>query len=72
MAQCGYWHGNTAINLGIETLTVVAYVFYVHMTMEVYMMPVYIGWMSEWLYWICMYGMSRMYILSGHWQKKDI
>ena len=64
--------GNTAINLGIETLTVVAYVFYVHMTMEVYMMPVYIGWMSEWLYWICMYGMSRMYILSGHWQKKDI
>jgi multidrug resistance protein, MATE family len=31
-----------------------------------------IGWMSEWLYWGCMFSMSYFYMRSGKWKGKVI
>lgn len=64
--------GNTAVNLAIEAVTVLAYALYVYEVLEVRRLPVHYGWMSEWLYWICMFSLSRLYIGSGRWRKKEI
>ena len=64
--------GNTAVNLGIEAVTVLAYAFYVYEVLEVRRLPIQYGWMSEWLYWAFMFTLSRLYIASGHWRRKEI
>jgi len=64
--------GNTSVNLAIEAVTVLAYAFYVYEVLEVRRLPIQYGWMSEWLYWAFMFSMSRLYIASGHWRRKEV
>jgi putative MATE family efflux protein len=64
--------GNTVINLTIELITVVIYSIYVYFTLEYWKLPVTIGWMSEWVYWICMFSMAYAYMRSGRWKNKHI
>lgn len=64
--------GNTAVNLAIEAVTVMAYAFYVYEVLETRHLAIEYGWMSEWLYWALMFTMSRLYIASGHWRRKEI
>jgi MATE family multidrug resistance protein len=64
--------GNSLVNLAIEAIAIILYVIYVYLVLEVYDLPVYVGWMSEWLYWIALFVCSYLYIRSGRWRKKVI
>lgn len=64
--------GNTRINLLIEIAAIVLYCIYVWYVFEVRDWSITIGWMSEWLYWLVMFGFSLAYIISGKWKGKRI
>lgn len=64
--------GNTTVNLGIEAVTIVIYCIYCFIVLEWLKLPLAVGWMSEWIYWISMFIMSFLYIRSGRWKKKVI
>jgi putative MATE family efflux protein len=50
--------GNTRINLWIEVITILFYSIYVYFVLEKWHGSLVYGWMSEWLYWGCMFSMS--------------
>jgi multidrug resistance protein, MATE family len=64
--------GNTRINLWIEAITIVFYSIYVYFVLEKWHGSLVYGWMSEWLYWGCMFSMSYIYMRSGKWKGKVI
>lgn len=64
--------GNTVVNLIIEVIALVAYSVYVYVVLEVLNFPITLGWISEWVYWSCMFAMSYFYIRSGKWRSKKI
>lgn len=64
--------GNSKVNLGIELITLFFYSVYVYLTLEVYNFPIFIGWMSEWLYWTFLFTLSFLYLKSGRWKKLKI
>ncbi|HEX4372431.1 MAG TPA: MATE family efflux transporter [Puia sp.] len=62
--------GNTTVNLAIEIFTLIFYIIYVYFILEYYKLSIIYGWMSEWLYWICIFVPAYFYIKSGRWKKK--
>ena len=64
--------GNSKITLYIEAITIVLYCIYVYLVLEVFNLPITIGWMSEWLYWSVLFTTSFLYIRSGKWKGKVI
>ena len=64
--------GNSRKNLYTELMAIVVYVVFVWLVLEVFHLSVAIGWMSEWLYWICMFIPSFLYMKSGRWMGKMI
>jgi MATE family multidrug resistance protein len=63
--------GNTVVNLIIEIVTLFAYVLYVYLVLEVWNMSITWGWVSEWVYWICMFSMAFWYMRSGKWKNRN-
>ena len=59
--------GNTRINLMIEMITIIMYIIYVYLVMEVYNLSIVWGWGSEWVYWTSIFIMSFAYLKSGKW-----
>ena len=64
--------GNTLVNLMIEIVAIIIYSVYVFVVLEVFNLPITIGWMSEWVYWTSLFVMSFFYIRSGKWRSKKI
>ena len=64
--------GNSTVTLLIETIAIVLYSIYIYLVLEVYKLPITIGWISEWLYWSVLFLASYIYIKSGKWRKKVI
>ena len=64
--------GNTRISLLVEFITIVMYVVFVWLVLEYFNLPITIGWMSEWLYWISVFTISFIYLRSGKWKGKVI
>lgn len=64
--------GNSRRNLITETIAIVLYCLYVYLTLEYFNLPITIGWMSEWLYWIVLFIPSYWYIQSNKWKGKKI
>ncbi len=64
--------GNSTMNLITEAIAIVLYCTYVYVVLEVLNLPITIGWMSEWLYWIVLFVPSFWYIKSGRWKGKRI
>jgi putative MATE family efflux protein len=64
--------GNTRVNLLIEFITLVLYCVYVWLVLELMKLSIVVGWMSEWLYWTCLFTLSYLYIRSGRWKGKQI
>jgi MATE family multidrug resistance protein len=64
--------GNSKVTLYIETFTIILYCIYVYLVLEVLNLPISVGWMSEWLYWIMLFTASYLYIRSGKWKGKVI
>ena len=64
--------GNTKVTFLIEAMAIVLYSAYVYVIMEVFKLSITFGWMSEWLYWTCMFIPAFIYLRSGRWKKKLI
>lgn len=64
--------GNVRFTFYIEVVAIVLYCLYVYLTLEVFFLPITIGWMSEWLYWIVLFVLSFWYMRSGKWKGKII
>ena len=64
--------GNSKITLYIELFTIILYCIYVYLVLEIFKLPITIGWMSEWLYWGVLFISSFLYMRSGKWKGKRI
>lgn len=64
--------GNTKITFMIEAVTIIIYCIYIYLVLETFKLSITIGWMSEWLYWTCMFIPAFFYLRSSHWKKKII
>ena len=64
--------GNSRMNLLIEFVAITLYCAYVWFTLEYKNMPITIGWMSEWIYWLTLFSLSFIYMKSGKWKGKVI
>lgn len=64
--------GNTKVTFLIEAVTIIFYCVFIYIVMEKLKLSITIGWMSEWLYWICMFIPAFFYLRSGRWKKKVI
>ncbi|MFN6378560.1 MAG: MATE family efflux transporter [Flavobacteriales bacterium] len=78
MAVGGIWvnavvgTANTRITLLSEGIAIIFYCSFVYLAAEVYRLPVYIVWMSEWVYWSSLFLVSFIYLKKGNWRKKHI
>lgn len=64
--------GNTRITFYIEAMAILFYCAYIYVVCEYFFLPITYGWMSEWLYWICLFTPSFLYVRSGRWKNKKI
>jgi len=64
--------GNTRMNLIIEAVTIVAYLVYVYLVLEVYHLSLLWAWASELIYWGVIFVMAFNYLKSGKWKGKVI
>ena len=64
--------GNTKVTFSIEAVTIILYCIFVYVVLEKLKLSITIGWMSEWLYWTCMFIPAFFYLRSGRWKKKVI
>ena len=64
--------GNTRVTLSIEFFAIVFYSIYVYLVLDKYFLSITYGWMSEWLYWTCLFVPSYLYLRSGKWKNKVI
>jgi multidrug resistance protein, MATE family len=62
--------GNSRVTLLIEAFAIVMYSVYVYLVLDKYFLDITYGWMSEWLYWICMFTPSFFYMRSHRWKNK--
>lgn len=64
--------GNTKTALVIELATLVFYISYVYFTAIIFPQPVYVVWMSEFVYWVFIGLLGYLYLLKGKWRDKQI
>jgi MATE family multidrug resistance protein len=64
--------GNTKMNLIIEAVTIVLYLIYIYIVLEMYQLSLIWAWASELLYWNSILVMAFLYIRSGKWKGKVI
>lgn len=64
--------GNTRMNLIIEAVTIVAYLVYIYLVLEVYKLSLLWAWASELIYWSVIFIMAFNYLKSGKWKGKVI
>ena len=64
--------GNTKMNLIIEAVTIVLYLIYIYVVLEVYQLSLMWAWASELIYWNSILLMAFFYIRSGKWKGKVI
>lgn len=64
--------GNTRVTFYVELFAIIMYCTYVYLVSEYYFLPIEFGWMSEWLYWLCIFLPSLFYLRSGRWKGKVI
>jgi multidrug resistance protein, MATE family len=64
--------GNSRVSLLIEMFAIVFYCVYIYFALDKYFLSITYGWMSEWLYWLCLFLPSFLYIRSGKWKGKII
>jgi Na+-driven multidrug efflux pump len=64
--------GNTRRNLIVEVIAITIYCIYVDVVMEHFYLPITIGWISEWIYWIALLVPSYVYIQGNKWKEIKI
>jgi putative MATE family efflux protein len=61
--------GQSKISLFAEVFSLVLYIAYIYWALEINSFPVYIAWMSEWIYWIFLLLPCLGYLVWGNWRK---
>lgn len=64
--------GNTKASFVIEAISITVYSFYVLAVMEWTHGKLWIGWLSEWVYWLVMGSLAYAYMRWGPWRQKFI
>jgi len=64
--------GQSKITLSIEFFAIILYILYNYMVLEYYQLPITYGWMSEVLYWSCLFIPSFYYMKSQKWKNYKI
>lgn len=64
--------GNSRVSLLIEIFAIVLYCVYIYLVLDKFYLSITYGWMSEWLYWVCLFLPSFLYMRSGKWKNKII
>ena len=64
--------GSSKMNLLIEMIAVSFYITYVYLVLEKWKLSIAIGWGSEWVYWICTFIPSYLFMQSNKWKSKKI
>lgn len=64
--------GNTWINLTIEIVCVLLYIIYCYIFIRQMKAPLYVAWLSEFVYWLSLLIISALYLRSGRWKGKVI
>jgi MATE family multidrug resistance protein len=64
--------GSTKITLAVELFAIVFYCIYVYVILEQLGFSITYGWMSEWIYWTCLFVPSFIYIRSGRWKSRKL
>ncbi len=64
--------GNSRVTLFIEFISILFYSLYVFVVLEQLQLSIFWGWVSELLYWSCLFGLAYFYIKSNRWQSKII
>ncbi len=64
--------GSTKVTLLIEVFAIIFYCIYVYVVLEKLQLSITFGWMSEWLYWTCLFVPSFLFIRSGKWKNRKI
>jgi Na+-driven multidrug efflux pump len=64
--------GNTRISMMAEIFAIAFYCVYIYLTLDKFFLSITFGWMSEWLYWTCLFLPSFLYMRSGKWKNKVI
>lgn len=64
--------GSTKVTLLIEVFAIIFYCIYVYVVLEKLQLSITFGWMSEWLYWTCLFVPSFLFIRSGNWKNRKI
>jgi multidrug resistance protein, MATE family len=70
--NCVTGSGNSRVSLLIEIFAIVLYCLYIYLTLDKFFLSITYGWMSEWLYWVCLFIPSFLYMRSGKWKNKVI
>ena len=60
--------GKTKVVFWIEFWGIVVYLFYIWLVIEYLKLSLSIAWMSEWVYWILLFGLSFLYLKFGRWK----
>lgn len=60
--------GRTNVVFWIEFIGIFAYLVYVWYVIEVKKYSLEVAWMSEWVYWVVLFGCSFVYIRYGNWR----
>lgn len=64
--------GNTKVNLLIEFAAVLGYLLYCTIVVERMHSPLYIAWLSDFVYWAIILLMCIWYLRSGRWRNNTI
>lgn len=64
--------GNSRMNLITEAAAIILYCVYTFLVLEIWNLPITVGWASEWLYWSTLLIPSYLYMRSGRWKTKKI
>ena len=64
--------GSTKIAFYMEVVTLFLYISYVYYTAIINTQPVYVVWMSEFVYWTSLGILGYLYLLKGNWHEKEI
>jgi len=62
--------GNTRVSLFAEIFSLIIYVLYVYWALKIENLPVYLAWISEWIYWIFLLLPCALFLIFGNWRSK--
>ncbi len=64
--------GSTKVAFYMEFITLFFYISYVYYTAIIHPQPVFVVWMSEFIYWTLIGGLGYWFLQKGNWREKDI